>query len=133
MPPENQKLPQRSTSRLDSFRYAFAGVAYVLRTQRNTWIYGIASACVFALGLWFGLTRIEWAILVLTVGFVWMAEFINTALETVVDLASPELHPLAKIGKDAAAAAVLVGALTAVLVGLTILGPPLWTRLSSLM
>jgi diacylglycerol kinase len=84
---------------------------------------------VTALGLWLGLGRLEWAVIVLAVGLVWMAEFVNTALEAVVDLASPDLHPLAKIGKDVAAAAVLVGAITAVVVGLLVLGPPLWLRL----
>ncbi len=122
----------RAPSRLDSFRYAFAGWWYMLRTQRNAWIHAVISTLVFALGLWLGLGRLVWAILVLTVGLVWMAEFVNTALEAVVDLASPDLHPLAKVGKDVAAAAVLVGAATAVLVGVLILGPPLWQRLSVL-
>jgi diacylglycerol kinase (ATP) len=131
MSPENRESPKRASSRIDSFRHAFAGVAYVIRTQRNTWIYGIVSACVLALGLWLQLSRIEWAVLFLTVGFVWVSEFINTALEKIVDLASPDLHPLAKIGKDVAAAAVLVGALTSLLVGLAILGPPLWARLTA--
>lgn len=81
------------------------------------------------MGLWLGLGRLEWAVIVLAIGLVWMAEFVNTALEAVVDLASPDLHPLAKIGKDVAAAAVLAGAATAVLVGLLVLGPPLWLRL----
>ncbi len=120
------------SSRLASFRHAFAGWWYMLRTQRNAWIHAVISTAVFALGLWLGLGRLEWAILVLTVGLVWMAEFVNTALEAVVDLASADLHPLAKVGKDVAAAAVLVGAGTAVLVGLLILGPPLWARLSVL-
>ena len=123
----------RSTSRLDSFRHAYAGWWYMLRTQRNAWIHAIVSTAVFVLGLWLGLGRLEWAVLLLTVALVWMAEFINTALEAVVDLASPDLHPLAKVGKDVAAAAVLVGALTAVLVGLLILGPPLWARMSGLL
>ena len=100
----------------------------MLRTQRNAWIHAMASVSVFALSLWLGLRPLEWAIIVLTVSSVWMAEFINTALEAVVDLASPDLHPLAKVGKDVAAAAVLVGALTAVVVGLLILGPPLWAK-----
>jgi diacylglycerol kinase len=104
----------------------------MLRTQRNAWIHAVISLAVFALGLWLGLDRVAWAIVVLTVGLVWMAEFVNTALEAVVDLASPDLHPLAKVGKDVAAAAVLVGACTAVLVGLLILGPPLWTRVITL-
>jgi diacylglycerol kinase (ATP) len=123
---------QRAPSRLASFRYAFAGWWYMLRTQRNAWIHAVISTAVFALGLWLGLGQLEWAIVVLTVGLVWMAEFVNTALEAVVDLASPDLHPLAKVGKDVAAAAVLVGAGTAVLVGLLILGPPLWARMSVL-
>lgn len=125
MPPIS---PNRAFSRLASFRYAFAGWWYMLRTQRNAWIHAVASVCVFALSVWLGLSRIEWAIIILAVGIVWMAEFINTALEAVVDLASPDLHPLAKVGKDVAAAAVLVGALTSVVIGLLILGPPLWAK-----
>ncbi len=105
----------------------------MLRTQRNAWIHAVVSTAVFALGLWLGLSRMEWAIILLTIAVVWMAEFVNTALEAVVDLASPDIHPLAKVGKDVAAAAVLVGAATAVLVGLLILGPPLWARLSALL
>jgi diacylglycerol kinase len=128
MLPENPSPPRKAASRGDSFCYAFSGAAYVMRTQRNAWIHAVATAGVIALGLWLRLGRIEWAVLFLAIGFVWMAEFINTALETVVDLASPEFHPLAKIGKDVAAAAVLVGAITAVLVGLAILGPALWER-----
>ncbi len=123
---------RRALHRLDSFRHAFAGWWHVIRTQRNAWIHAVASVVVFVVGLWLGLSRIEWAIIFLAVVMVWMAEFINTALEAVVDLASPGLHPLAKAGKDVAAAAVLIGALTAVIVGLLILGPPLWARLVTL-
>jgi diacylglycerol kinase (ATP) len=122
----------RAASRLDSFRHAFAGWWYMLRTQRNAWIHAVISTAVFALGLWLGLGRLEWAIILLTIAVVWMAEFINTSLEAVVDLASPDLHPLAEVGKDVAAAAVLVGAVTAVLVGLLVLGPPLWAKISVL-
>ena len=121
--------PRRATSRLNSFRHAFAGCVYMLRTQRNAWIHTCATLAVTALGLWLGLSRYEWALIILVIGSVWMAEFVNTALEAVVDLASPDLHPLAKVGKDVAAAAVLVGAVTSVLGGLLILGPPLWARL----
>ena len=101
----------------------------MFRTQRNAWIHAAATVGVMALGLWLSLSRIEWAILALTVGLVWMAEFINTALEAVVDLASPDIHPLAKVGKDVGAAAVLVAAFASVAVGLLILGPPLWAKL----
>jgi diacylglycerol kinase len=86
------------------------------------------STAVLLLGLWLHITRQEWAILILTIMAVWMAEFMNTALEAVVDIVMPDLHPLAKVAKDIAAAAVLVGAIGAVLIGLLILGPPLWAR-----
>ncbi len=116
-------------SRLHSFRHAFRGWGYVIRTQRNAWIHTLASTLVVALGLWLRLPRRDWAVLLLTIGLVWTAEFLNTALEAVVDLASPQQHPLARIGKDVGAAAVLIAALIAVLTGLLILGPPLWMRL----
>lgn len=123
--------PNEFYSRIKSFHYAFAGWWYVLRTQHNAWIHALVSLVVFALGFWLQISRQEWAIILLTVMAVWMAEFMNTALEAVVDMASPDFHPLAKIAKDVAAAGVLVGAASAVLIGLLILGPPLWQRLFS--
>ena len=119
-------------SRLQSFRHAFRGWFYVLRTQRNAWIHSAIATVVFFVGLWLELSLIEWAVIILTAAFVFTAEFINTAIEVVVDLASPDEHPLAKIGKDVGAAAVLVAALAAMLIGLLILGPPLWSKLSIL-
>jgi diacylglycerol kinase (ATP) len=119
-------------SRVRAFQYAFQGWGYVLRTQRNAWIHSLIATIVFLLGLWLELSLQDWAIIILTAGFVFSAEFINTAIEAVVDLATSEHHPLAKIGKDVGAAAVLVAALAAVLVGLLILGPPLLQKLSSL-
>lgn len=101
----------------------------MLSTQPNAWIHAIATVCVVALGAWLGLSNTEWAVLALTVGFVWTSEFINTALEAMVDLASPDVHPLAKVSKDVSAAAVLVSAIISVVVGLLVLGPPLWARL----
>lgn len=122
----------RAASRFAAIGHALEGWWYVIRTQRNAWIHAVASVTVFSLSLFLGLSRVEWALIILVVAVVWMTEFINTALEAVVDLASPNLHPLAKVGKDVAAAAVLIGALTAVLVGLLILGPALWNRVAGL-
>jgi diacylglycerol kinase (ATP) len=119
-------------ARLASFRHAFRGWWYVLRTQHNTWIHASVTAAVIILGLWLGLPARDWAVLILTIAMVFTAEFINTAIEAVVDLATQEHHPLAKIGKDVGAAAVLIAALAAVLVGLLILGPPLWVRLKEI-
>jgi len=130
MKPDDSKPSPRAVSRLASFRHAFAGWWYVLRTQHNAWIHAVAAVAILAVAVWAGLERIEWAILILTVAVVWVAEFVNTAVEALVDLLSPEIHPLAKIAKDIAAASVLIAALAAVVVGLLLLGPKLWMRLS---
>jgi diacylglycerol kinase (ATP) len=117
--------------RLLSFRYAFEGWWYVLRTQRNAWIHALITLAVFALAFWLPLSRHDWAVLILIITAVWMAELMNTALETLVNLVSPDYHPLAKIAKDVGSGAVLLGALGAVLIGLLILGPPLWAKLAA--
>lgn len=115
--------------RARSFVYAFQGWSHVIRTQPNVWIHSVASLIVFILAFWLQLGRMEWSILVLAIMAVWMAELFNTALEIVVDMAKPEIHPLARAAKDVAAAAVLGGAVGAVIIGLLIMGPPLWLRL----
>lgn len=115
--------------RARSFQYAFEGWWYVLRTQRNAWIHAVISIAVIVLGLWLQLGRTDWAILILAMMVVWVGEFFNTSFEAIVDLVMPEYHPKAKVAKDVAAAAVLVGALGAAFIGLLILGPPLWDKL----
>lgn len=122
--------PRRAISRIASFRHAFAGWWYVIRTQRNAWIHACFSVAVIATSAWLGLGRIEWALIIFAIGMVWIAEFVNTALEAVVDLASPDIHPLAKVGKDVGAAGVLVAAGTAALIGVLVLGPPLWAKVT---
>ncbi len=119
-------------SRARSFRYAFTGWWFVIRTQRNAWIHAVVSVAVVLAGLWLGLSTIEWAVIFLAIALVWTAEFINTALEAVVDLASPQQHHLARVGKDVGAAAVLIAAISSALIGFLILGPPLWARLQVL-
>ncbi len=115
----------RAHSLLSSFRYAFAGIGYAIRTQRNFRLHLFISACVIAVGVWVQIALDQWAILAVMMALVLHAELVNTALEAIVDKASPEIHPLAKIAKDCAAGAVLITALLAVLVGLLILAPPL--------
>jgi diacylglycerol kinase len=119
-------------SRLRSFGYAFRGWWYVLRSQRNVWLHVVISVIVIGVSTWVGLKPLEWAVIVLTMAIVFAAEFLNTAIEAVVDLASPHKHPLAKVGKDVGAGAVLIAALAAVVVGILILGPPVWVRLRPL-
>lgn len=123
---------QVSPSRWASFKYALAGWLYMLRFQKNTRIQAFASIAAVGLGLWLGISPLEWAILIVTIAIEWMAEFINAAIEAAVNLSSPAPHPMAKVSKDVAAAAVLLGAVTAVVVGLLILGPPLLARLEAL-
>ena len=119
-------------SRIAAVGHALRGWRFVLRTQQNAWLHSLVSVVVIALGFWLGLPPRDWAVLVLTIAMVFTAEFINTAIEAVVDLASPEKHPLAKVGKDVGAGAVMVSATAAVLIGLLILGPPLWARVTLL-
>ncbi|MEW6718437.1 MAG: diacylglycerol kinase family protein [Chloroflexota bacterium] len=112
-------------SRIQSFRHAFAGWWYVIRTQRNAWIHALASMLVIVLSLWLRLPTRDWALIIFAIALVWTAEFLNTALEAVMDMASPQKHPLARVGKDVGATAVLISAGSAALIGLLILGPPL--------
>ncbi|GAB4543120.1 MAG: diacylglycerol kinase family protein [Anaerolineales bacterium] len=116
-------------SRVESIGHAFHGWAHVLRTQKNAWIHSVIATLVFAVCLWLQIPARDWALIILTTAFVFSAEFINTSIEAVVDLATEERHPLAKISKDVGAAAVLVAALAALVVGLLILAPPLWNKI----
>lgn len=102
-----------------------------MQTQQNARIHVAVTALVLVLGFWVGLPPRDWAVIILTATIVFAAEFLNTAIEAVVDLASPSQHPLAKAGKDVGAAAVLTAALAAILIGLLVLGPPLLAKLSS--
>ncbi|MDR3574963.1 MAG: diacylglycerol kinase family protein [Anaerolineaceae bacterium] len=119
-------------TRAHSFHNAFAGVWYVLRTQKNAWIHSLATLLVILFAVWLNLSERDWAVLVIAIGLVWTAEFINTALESIVDLASPQRHPLAKIGKDVGAAAVVIAAFSSAIVGFLIMGPPLWDKLGQI-
>lgn len=119
-------------SRIAAIGHALRGWMYVLKTQHNAWVHSLAAAIVIILGFWLQIPARDWAVLVLTIAMVFTAEFINTSIEAVVDLASPQKHPLAKVGKDVGAGAVLIAALAGVLIGLLILGPPLWGRLVSI-
>jgi diacylglycerol kinase len=85
-------------TRARSFRYAFAGWWFVIRTQRNAWIHTIVSVIVIIISIWLRIEPWEWAVIILAIAMVWTAEFINTALEAVVDLASKQQqHRLAKV------------------------------------
>lgn len=112
--------------RADSFRYAFQGLADLLRSQPNARIHLAMTIVVVFAGFYFNISRTEWVALVLCVALVFALEAVNTALEYLTDLASPDFHPLAGKAKDAAAAAVLLGAAGAVVVGLIIFLPKIF-------
>jgi diacylglycerol kinase (ATP) len=112
-------------SRFVSIANALNGLWHVLKSQQNAHLHLIATVIVILTGLWLGLSIANWVFLLLVIGMVWIAEFLNTALEVIVNLASPDQHPLAKVGKDVGAAAVLIAAIIALIIGIIILGPPL--------
>ncbi|PWH20680.1 MAG: diacylglycerol kinase [Ardenticatenia bacterium] len=116
---------------LSSFHHAWDGLWYVVRTQRNARVHLAALILAVGLGIVVGLSRLEWVMLALVIGAVLVAEWFNTAIEATVDLMTTQYHPLAKVAKDAAAAGVLVTALVAVVVGILMLGVPLWQRLAN--
>lgn len=117
--------PFQISSRMRSFRFAFAGLWTMLKSQHNAWIHACLSIIVIATGLFLRLNAGEWCWLVLAMMAVWTAEALNTAFEFLADAASPQFHPLVKKAKDVAAGAVLISAMGAAIIGVLVLGPHL--------
>lgn len=112
-----------------SLSAAFAGLVYTVRTQPNAWIELVAIGVVSLAGWWFRISTVEWAVLGFTSAMILALEAINTAIETVVDLVSPQFHPLARLAKDTAAGALLIAVMGSVVVALCIFGPRIWQLL----
>jgi diacylglycerol kinase (ATP) len=108
-----------------SFGHAARGLR-VLMAQRNARVHLVAAVFVLVLGVWLGLSALEWALVSLAIALVIGAEALNTGIELAVNLAQPEWHALARDAKDVAAAGVLVCSFGAVAVGGWVLGPKLW-------
>ena len=115
----------RAASLISSFRYAFVGVRYLLWTQRNAKIQSAIGLAAIGLGVVLGIERYEWLALLVTITLVIAAEGVNTALEAIVDLTSPEYHTLAKIAKDVGAGTVLITAIASVIIGIVLFLPHL--------
>lgn len=111
--------------RIASFAHAFRGVAALLATQPNARIHAAATAAALALAGALRVAAGEWIALALAIALVWTAEALNTAIEALCDVASPQPHPLVRRAKDVAAAAVLFAAAGAVVVGILVFGPRL--------
>ncbi len=109
--------------RIKSFRYAIQGILLMVKSQHNAWLHATASILVMAVAAFFRLSPHEWCWMVIAIMAVWTAEALNTALEFLADVASPEFHPLVEKAKDVAAGAVLISAGGSVIIALLILGP----------
>ncbi|PLR93826.1 diacylglycerol kinase family protein [Bacillus sp. T33-2] len=121
----NGKLSRRKHKLAASFGFAFKGITFTVRNERNMQIHLGLSTGVLLAGFILGLTRVEWLFVIFAIGGMLALEIVNTAIEKAVDLASQEYHPLAKQAKDIAAGAVLIFAFICVLVGLIIFVPKL--------
>ena len=120
--PPPRRFPAALRQRAASFGHAWRGVAAAWRSEVHLRLHGLATVAVVALGFYCRLGRLEWALVTLAVGLVWSLELVNTAVEAVVNLVSPEYHPLAGKVKDMAAGAVLTAAIGAAVVGLIVFG-----------
>lgn len=110
---------------INSFKYAIEGFISSFKTERNMKIHILAMIVVIALAIYLGLNTIEWCIIAIVISLVIGAELFNTAIETVVDMISPERNPKAKLAKDISAAAVLALAIGAFAVGMIVFIPKL--------
>jgi diacylglycerol kinase (ATP) len=119
--PPGQGPRRGSTSIIQSFNYAFEGVIWTLRTQRNMRIHFALATVVLVLAFAFGVTKLELIALLLAISFVLITEMINTAIEAATDIATTSFDPLAKLAKDIAAGAVLIASVTAIVTGYLVL------------
>jgi diacylglycerol kinase (ATP) len=109
--------------RIKSFGYAFEGIAVFFRSQHNAWIHIFAAGIVIASGFTLKVNATDWCWLIFAMAMVIITEMLNTAIEFLTDIASPEIHPLAKKVKDVSAGAVLLAAIASVLIGLIVFLP----------
>ncbi len=116
----SKKQPFSLKNRVRSFAYAIQGIKTLITGEHNTWIHLAATIVVIVAAFLFHVSKLSWFMLTLAIAMVWITEAINTAIEYLVDLTSPEYHPLAKKAKDVAAAAVLFAAIFAVVIGILV-------------
>ncbi len=116
---------------INSFKYAFSGIASAFKTERNMKIHVLAVVLVTLAGFLFKISKMEWIICIILFGMVISLELANTAIETTVDIAMPERNEKAKLAKDISAGAVLVCAFVSVIVGLMIFVPKIYDMVIS--
>jgi diacylglycerol kinase len=122
------KLPREGewAKFIAGFGYAFSGLWYALRTQRNARVHGVIALLAILVGVLLRISAVEFAMIFVAISSVFIAEMFNTAIELCVDMASPDYNAQAKIAKDVAAGAVLLSAMLSVVIGIFVLGPHLW-------
>ena len=118
-------MVNKSKNVISSFKYAFQGMFSALKTERNLKIHVTIMILVIIAGIVLKISKIEWIICIILFGLVIGGEILNSAIETVVDIAMPDINPKAKFAKDAAAGAVLVLAIASAIIGFMIFGPKL--------
>ncbi len=118
-------MVNKSKNVISSFKYAFQGMFSALKTERNLKIHVTIMILVIIAGIVLKISKIEWIICIILFGLVIGGEMFNSAIETVVDIAMPDINPKAKFAKDAAAGAVLVFAIASAIIGFMIFGPKL--------
>lgn len=106
-----------------AFHNAFMGLRFIFISERNAKIHLVATILVIIAAIFFKITKFDWLAIVFAIGFVWVSESLNTAIEKITDLASPEYHELARITKDTAAAAVLLASITSAIIGFIVFIP----------
>lgn len=114
-------------SRLRSFRFAWDGIASFFHREHNAWLHFMATIAVFTTALLVGVTKTELLALVFAIGLVWIAEMFNTCIERVMDFVSEQKHPEIKFIKDLAAGAVLIASITALVIGVVVFIPKLFS------
>lgn len=122
---KNVGEPGRLTlrGRLKSFGYAIQGIAFMLKTQHNAWLHGLATIGVIALAVYCNVSASDWRWLIVAMGMVWVGETINTAVEYLCDVVSPDYNHAVKHAKDIAAGGVLIAAIAALVIGVLTFWP----------
>lgn len=117
----------------NSFKYAFEGILQAYVGEQNLKIHTVIAILVIIFGFILKISYTEWLVCLVLIGLVLMAEFFNTSIEYLVDLTSPEIHPLAKATKDTASAGVLMMAIISAIIGLIIFIPKLISFIGGLL
>ena len=122
----NEKKRFSLVARAKSFTHAFRGIGILVKSTHNFWVHIFFAILVICLGFFLKISGTEWILIIFAIGFVFVTEAINTAIEIDIDLTSPNFHPYARDTKDVAAGAVLISVLTAIIIGLIIFLPKIW-------